>query len=80
MVDPKDIITFPKGQFITTTTAAKTLDVHIRRVRQFIESGALKAIKIEEGGAFYISLKDFEAFEKKPRSPGRPSAKKAAKK
>lgn len=75
MVDPNDIIVFPSGKFITTPTAAKILGLHIRRVRQHIESGALEAIQIEEGGTFYIPLKKFEEFTKKPRNPGRPSAK-----
>lgn len=75
MVDPKDIIIFPKGKFITTPTAAKELKLHIRRVRQLVESGAIKAVQIEEGGTLYIPLRDFEAFAKKPRTPGRPSAK-----
>jgi excisionase family DNA binding protein len=72
MVDPKDIIIFPSGKFITTPTAARHLKRNPRRVRQLIESGALKAIQVEEGGAFYIPLEEFEAFAKKERSPGRP--------
>src|SRR5262249_50887617 len=74
MVDPKDIITFPSGQqYITTAKAAKLLKLHIRRVRQFIERGTLKAVQLEDGGTFYIPLKVFEEFAKKPRKPGRPT-------
>jgi len=79
MIDPKDIITFPSGKFITTTTAARILKVNISRIRQFIGSGTLMAIQVEENGAFYIPLKSFETFAKKPRKPGRPSTKKATK-
>jgi excisionase family DNA binding protein len=76
MVDPKDIITFPNGaKYITTATAAKILNLHIRRIRQFIERGALNALQLEDGGTFYIALKAFEAFAKTPRKPGRPSSK-----
>lgn len=80
MVDPSDIITFPDGkQYITTVTAAKILNLGIRRVRHFIERDELEAIQLEPMGSHYIPLKVFETFAKKPRKPGRPSTKGASK-
>lgn len=80
MVDPNDIVTFPRGKFITTATAAKNLNLDLSRIRQFIESGSLKAIQIEDGGTFFIPLDEFTAFAKRPRKPGRPSSKKGSQK
>jgi hypothetical protein len=80
MVDPSDIITFPDGkQYITTVTAARLLNLGVRRVRHFIERNELDAVQLEPMGAHYIPLKVFEAFAKKPRKPGRPSTKASSK-
>ena len=55
---------------LTTHQAAERLGVSVRRVRQYIEDGRLKARKV--GRDYLISKRSLEAFHRLPS--GRPPA------
>lgn len=81
MKSPDYVIVLPDGKrYITTTIAALMLSVHRRRIDQFIEAGAFSTKMLPHSKTRIIPLKEFRAFAKKPRAPGRPPNRKAAKK
>jgi hypothetical protein len=81
MTKPDYYIVLPDGKkYITLTTAALMLNVHRRRVLQFIEEGALTAQRLPRSNIKITPLKEFLKFAQKPRTVGRPPKHKVARK
>jgi len=60
-------------ELISVTEAARRLGLSPQRVRQFVESGRLRARKV--GAQWVIRAADLRRFANKPRRPGRPVSK-----